>query len=293
MPSPLSFPVDSLENLTRRVLSGEAVFFVGSGLSIDSEKTSTERLLGRLFARFVALTQVLSTLPLREATESSSTTKPRPNDPTGKARTNAKELLTSLTQIFALEGRPDQPARLMSKDNLWNLTREYYHFNDWMCSAFGVLLRDIERLEEDQAKEIPARLSELENELLQHLGDDWRIPPLELASFRDLEPTTDKGKVLFLDTMGFTDPTVMRGDPLAQDPGGCRPILCWTTATAAPCVGPPGPRGAVPNSGDHQLRPAARGCLSSSRFHPPGASRQPGSRMDRRHGAFVHPHRRG
>ena len=55
----MRFPVDKYEGLVTRILSGEVVFFVGAGFSVDSEGNSAGRLIARLMTRFAAMAEVV------------------------------------------------------------------------------------------------------------------------------------------------------------------------------------------------------------------------------------------
>jgi hypothetical protein len=51
---------DPMETLVERVLSGRAIFFIGSGFSIDSEHNDTNTILARLLIRFLAMWRVVN-----------------------------------------------------------------------------------------------------------------------------------------------------------------------------------------------------------------------------------------
>ena len=50
----------AVERLSRCIISGEVVFFIGSGFSIDSEGNTASRFMIRLLIRFSAMVHVLS-----------------------------------------------------------------------------------------------------------------------------------------------------------------------------------------------------------------------------------------
>ena len=52
-------PFKKLTDLSGRILSGEVVFFIGGGFSLDSEGNSAKRLMRRLIVRFDAITGIL------------------------------------------------------------------------------------------------------------------------------------------------------------------------------------------------------------------------------------------
>src|SRR5437870_3407310 len=122
----VGFQYQELESLAERVAAGEAVFFVGAGFSLDSEPNSSSRLISRLVARFEALTRLPQSLAAL---------------PAAMAQT-MRELTNSLTITFQLKSKRGAE-RLLTKENITALAREYYQINDWMCSAYEELLNDI------------------------------------------------------------------------------------------------------------------------------------------------------
>jgi len=200
--------IDSLqrtERLAARVLGGAVVFFIGAGFSLDSEGNSAGRLISRLLARLLAIGTCLA------------------RDHAGE-RSQARPLLEGLGRVFGLAGAADkagellQPVRCMTWDNVNKLVREYYNFNEWSVSAFGVLAREMRDLDVGRRRRIAAEVAELENFLLRAYGND-RVPlePVDWDALAALARDADRGKALFLDTMGFADERVMGGKPVAVD----------------------------------------------------------------------------
>lgn len=200
-----AFRQDDLDRLARRVLAGEVVFFVGAGFSLDSEKNSAKRLIARLLARFEALTSHLRQAVLL------------PNHLADAVRETASELHEGLRTTFGV--KPQRGSGLLTTEiNVGNLAREYYHINDWMCSAFSSLLEGIRELEDHGA--LSLAIWKRENEILK--GFDKEMPSnlaMELSLLFKLKDPQRRGKALFLDTMGFADLRVMAGAPLAPTLG--------------------------------------------------------------------------
>jgi hypothetical protein len=192
-----AFPQDGLDRLAERVAAGEAVFFIGSGFSVDSEGNDANRLIGRLLARFDALTALLGSSELRDG----------------------------LKAIFSVAESTD--GSLTTPDEVKTLAREYYTFNDWITSAFSLLLGEIEKV--PNQRRLLASLHSKERDLLAQLAaasnaaPAW-MPSLEMKDLKALLalPAADRGKALFLETMGFADSEVMAGSPYHQDPAEAR-----------------------------------------------------------------------
>ena len=196
-----TFPQNGLDRLAERVAAGEAVFFIGSGFSVDSEGNDANRLIGRLLARFDALTAILKRKDLQE------------------------DLREGLKATFSVTESGD--GSFTTPDQVRALAREYYTFNDWIASAFSLLLGEMKR--RSNRKQLLADLQRKERELLARLAATSQsapigIPTLEpedLKALLDLPPA-DRGKALFLETMGFADSEVMAGRPYHQDPAEAR-----------------------------------------------------------------------
>ncbi len=194
-----------VDRLAERVLAGEVVFFIGAGFSLDSEGNSTHRLVGKLLVRFLAMTRHLHHAEQETATY----------------------LLNGLKTTFYLDGDTKTPTKLVTWKNLDRLAKDYYQFNDWICSAFTLLTEKL--LESISAQELKAYLTEkkknpehvhatvkainkLENycyALLETL--DVPIDPIALEDLLAVQDPVDRGKMLFLDTMGFSNEKVMGG----------------------------------------------------------------------------------
>lgn len=198
-----AFPQVGLDRLAERIAAGEAVFFIGAGFSVDSEGNDSYRLIGRLLARFDALTKLLQ------------------NDPsmTGKALALRKGLCNTFPICESKEGF------LTAPDQVKTLAREYYTFNDWITSAFGLLLGMLEKVATaSDPKQFLDQLQQEEEALLAKLArgaTETRIP-LPSLSLDDLNELfklhpADRGKALFLETMGFADQEVMAGCPHDSD----------------------------------------------------------------------------
>jgi hypothetical protein len=197
-----TFPQAGLDRLAERIAAGEAVFFIGSGFSVDSEGNDSYRLIGRLLARFDALTRLLQ------------------NDPSKSCK--ALELRKGMCDTFPISESPE--GFLTTPDQVKKLAREYYTFNDWITSAFGLLLGELENVAKaSDPKSFLDRLRQEEEALLAKLKGtkEARIPlsalsPEDLNDLLKLLPA-DRGKALFLETMGFADQEVMAGCPHDSD----------------------------------------------------------------------------
>jgi SIR2-like domain len=198
-------PLEPIEDLAKRVLGGSVVFFIGAGFSIDSEGNTADRLIGRLLARLLAMGTCLA----RESASNHS---------------QARALIEGLGRVFRLPGAPQragemlQPARCMTAANVNALVREYYNFNEWSASALGVLSREMLELAPAVRVRVAESINKLENFLLQSLGSDpvslEKVNWDALATFRR---DSNRGKALFLDTMGFANEMVMGGQPKETD----------------------------------------------------------------------------
>jgi hypothetical protein len=195
---------DATQRLVRRVLNGEVVFFVGSGFSIDSEGNKASRLVGRLLAGLLGMGAVLARSPHGEP---------------GKA----SALLDGLGRVFGIEcaqapgDAARQPARCMTQRNLDQLAREYYNFNDWSVSALGALSKKLLDLDERVQQDLAARMQQLGTFLLGIVGDDVPFDAFDLAALGAFEQPNARGKALFLDLMGFGNPTIMAGEPRVSE----------------------------------------------------------------------------
>ncbi len=210
-----AFPASGLSRLAKRVLAGEVVFFIGAGFSLDSEGNSAGCLIRRLLARFLAMTECLA-------------------EEDGPAAEEARSLVAGLKKTFALkkpetqatEGGGEVPAleegveTLATEDNVSLLVREYYHINDWICTAFGILLDQLADLPAETRDRLLETVRVRERGLLKKLEDGAKpfettgIPPEPIQfDFLTRLDAPHRGKALFLDTMGFADPAVMAAQP--------------------------------------------------------------------------------
>lgn len=191
--------LDATGRLARRVLDGEVVFFVGSGLSIDSEGNSASRLVGRLLAALLAMGTVLS-----ERSED--------------AVTQAASLLDSLIPVFGIKGvsrqgeLARQPALGMTRANVDLIAREYYNFNEWAVSALGVLSGEL--LARPDRAALATRMQRLATFLLALVDDAVPLDAIDCDGLDGFGSDAGaRGKALFLDVMGFANPVIMAGAP--------------------------------------------------------------------------------
>jgi hypothetical protein len=194
-----SFDCAKLENLAERIYQGQVVFFVGAGFSLDSENLTAYRLMLRLLARFDGFSWVLA----------------------HAGNVQAAELRRVLRDTFELGSRdrldpasqrPLDEDQLTSGDDAWKLQTDYYRANEWFCSAFGTLLDLADQVDVDW----PA-ITERERVLLAGVPIRGRVEQLQTIDAKLLcgHAIADRGKALFVDTLGFADPQVMAGRPHA------------------------------------------------------------------------------
>ncbi|MFV8754869.1 SIR2 family protein [Nannocystaceae bacterium ST9] len=207
-----SFDRVKLENLAERIYQGQVVFFVGAGFSLDSENLTAYRLMLRLLARFDGFSWVLA----RMRAPGSAIV--------GDVAARASELRRVLRDIFDLASKsridpregPLDDDRLTNGDDAWKLQLDYYRANDWFCSAFGTLLELAARVAIDWDA-----IGERERQLLAGVPVRGRVESL-IAIDPELlgdHPIADRGKALFVDTLGFADAQVMAGRPHAPSVG--------------------------------------------------------------------------
>ena len=186
---------ETVERLVARVIAGEAVFFVGAGFSLDSEPNTSARLIRRLMARFAAVTDCLA-----HAEEA----RPGYIAASGLATT----MREGLRITFGLGDAPLLSAEMVGDDAVKKLAQVYYNINDWICSAFTILLRELREIDESWWRpEIERREKEL-------LNDPVPLGGLTVAA---LDLQDNAGKSLFLETMGFSNSAVWAGRPQAAD----------------------------------------------------------------------------
>jgi hypothetical protein len=185
----MQFPLEKYEHLIGRILAGEVVFFVGAGFSLDSEGNTAQRLIARLLARFVAVTNYLGA--------------------------TGEDLQNGLRRTFKLKDKE----KIMTEGVVGGLASRYYDINDWIISAFETLVTTLAKLAD---WELAVRtIHEEETELLRNCPLQDKVDPVGLRPIplTDLWPLPEhaRGKALFLETMGFNDPAIMAGDPATKD----------------------------------------------------------------------------
>ena len=202
------FSHDSLRRLAERLLTGEVVFFIGAGFSLDSERNTATRLLKRLFARFEALTTFMR--------EGSRTGNADDLAPRAEVKLQAERIVDGLVTIFR-----DRDQVWAWRDDLSRLAADYYRINDWICSAYGELLDGVVtlclgadgKLDSGKANRIAACLNERENAVLAEKPvDPEKLEPMKLVCLSRLG-ARHRGKALFLDTLGFANQRIMGGSP--------------------------------------------------------------------------------
>ncbi|KIG13896.1 hypothetical protein DB30_07449 [Enhygromyxa salina] len=202
MTRPTSFDLSKLENLAERIYHGQVVFFVGAGFSLDSEGLSGQRLLLRLLARFDAISS--SMIERREQLAPAVVAK-------------AKRLREVLRETFWLGQEGRDPLTTVAHAKI--LEQDYYRPNEWMCEAFGTLVDACSDV--GLGQEFWVAVHERETELLE-CNPIWgrveRVSPIEPGLLVGAAwGPSERGKALFLDTLGFADPQVMAGRPHARE----------------------------------------------------------------------------
>lgn len=197
-----SFPHIDLDHLSDQILTGDVVFFVGAGFSLDSEGNSGWRFVCRLLVRFSAITFIF-----REHGKKAE-------------KELAQSLLSGLESTFDLNQKGPKDHLLVSEDNITKLSHEYYQINDWMCNAFTSLLKEFLKKPCDEGKifELIDKINRTENELLAKSNNDDHVDfqPISIEHLLKVpDEGLNRGKMLFLDTMGFADENIMGGKPFA------------------------------------------------------------------------------
>lgn len=149
------FPAKHLEGLANRIFTGEVIFFIGAGFSVDSERNTADRLIARLAVRFEAITACLS----NEAAASPDTAE--------SPAATAAGLRESIFKTFSLSKPAGVSRPLLLPENLKKLTGRYFDTNDWMCSAYQLLLGAISQLSPPALKDFCRCLRALEKRLLR------------------------------------------------------------------------------------------------------------------------------
>lgn len=200
---------NKLTELSGRILSGEVVFFIGAGFSLDSEGNSAKRFMGRLIVRFDAVTGVLSQVEQGDLKDGEIKC--------DQLRKTAGELRHALATTFDLPVKDD----LIDDKNITALSLSYYQLNDWICSAYSLLLEQMKNFKNEKKGTLCEQIKLRENELRSRINDDRtpdKIPleAIELDKYLALNSYM-AGKALFLDTMGFDNTGIMGGSPCDRD----------------------------------------------------------------------------
>ena len=135
---------ETVERLVSRIIAGEAVFFVGAGFSLDSEPNTSARLIRRLMVRFAAVTEYLATDQAGNLGRSGITG-------------SAADMREGLRITFNLGDKPLSSEEMVGDETVSKLSQVYYNINDWICSAFTILLRELQDADEPTLVEIRKR----------------------------------------------------------------------------------------------------------------------------------------
>lgn len=208
------FPAEVLGRLADQVEGGVVTFFVGAGFSLDSEGNSANRLIRRLLARTLALFLIAQWL-----------VRQKPDPSRQEALATLRRLRLTFFSALRVSG-----ADIRSKEMINALAREYYPANDWLCTAMGQLYTLILSISPNREPgfNVLNRLHKLENVLVRRLGVHAGNPTNSMAAERVALPQIDitvlgridaeaRGKILFLEAMGFNCRAIMAGDVDATD----------------------------------------------------------------------------
>jgi len=135
-------------------------------------------------------------------------------DPTRATVSRADGLRRGLRVTFGLGDRELTSEEMVAPSTIEKLTPVYYNINDWICSAFTILLRDLE----GTSPTVRAAIRHREAALLKNEGGAAPYDQIPLEDF-DVETLAQLGgaggKALFLETMGFGSAEIWGGDPRA------------------------------------------------------------------------------
>jgi hypothetical protein len=199
-----------LERLAMRVCAGEVVFFIGAGFSLDSEGNSAQLLIARLLARFEALTECR-------------------RKPVTEAEKLACDLRIGLRTTFSIGTRNAPEVTLFEAADLASILKtlagNYYQINDWITSAFEVLIDRRCKKGASANKSFAKAVNRKENEYLRRYSDKATLEEIDFAWLKEIHeyvrsnpgPRPERvvaGKALFLDTLGFLSKDVMAGCPM-------------------------------------------------------------------------------
>lgn len=201
---------DAVQRLSRKIVAGEVVFFIGAGFSLESEGNDAWKLVARLLIRFEALTSYLTSqqLVFQHPVGEKAT-----NEKIAVIKSRVEDLQDALQRTFD----PSLSAggsNFVTKPNAQALAKHYYQLNDWICNAFSILLLIIEEL--GDYERLASYVEQWETERLRDdLADVGRAPisPTEFRHILELPDRDKQGKALFLDTLGFDNKSMMRGNP--------------------------------------------------------------------------------
>jgi len=190
----MQFPVDKYEQLVDSILAGEVVFFVGAGFSRDSEGNTAQRLIARLLARFMAMVEYVN-----------------------EKNVATEDFCLGLKRTFQLKDKDE----ILSQAVIDKLAERYFDINDWIISAFEALLTSLKGVRGARA-DLWERINPRENAFLSACPLNSKHDAVKLTA---MEPyvldgklsARDRGKALFLDTMGFREPSIMAGEPADED----------------------------------------------------------------------------
>src|SRR5262249_14670195 len=130
--------------------------------------------------------------------------------------TEAGEKIEDLTQGLRRTFKLAETAPICSEETIDKLSTRYYDINDWITNAFEILLTTLISIPNaSEGKRLLGRIHRLEDSLRKKLelkkqNDRVPLKPIELGRLTDL-PTGDRGKALFLETLGFDQPEIMAG----------------------------------------------------------------------------------
>ena len=151
----------------------------------------------------------------------------RPPGRSRRRRCRPKFLITFSLKDLAKVG---EPGGLLEKSVIDALAPQYFRVNDWMCTAFGELFRQVRAPGPGRAAgaDLPAGVRAASDRL-------GSLDPLDADCLENLGRDA-LGKAIFLETLGFDNARIMGGAPLEatllevaqKPPGACaRGTQCW------------------------------------------------------------------
>lgn len=214
-----------LPKLAERIRRGEVVFFVGAGFSIDSEGMSAGVIVRRLWIRLEGLCELCWDRGGEQVwREFWATFSLNRYDGIGFGRR-----VRRWARMHSRPASAHEPHRRAKTHAIDDISSRYYEFNEWLCKAYGRLLRLASRKDEqpEPYESFREELVRYENTLSQHL-DAWGERPSPIRSdlyglaqrafekaddplWNMTDKTFQLGKLVLMASFGFWDEAAMAG----------------------------------------------------------------------------------